>query len=107
MIREANIQLGFKMDERTWRWVENVVWYIKMRLMSNNPKTAGLKLGLRLLKRFIEIAPNPHNESIQKLSGIRWIIQICMIWFSFSLLLSENGVAAGFAVLAKCIGACV
>lgn len=65
---EANIQLGFKMDERDYGVGAQILRNLgitKMRLMSNNPKKrAGLiGYGLEIVDTVpIEIAPNPHNE---------------------------------------------
>jgi len=65
---EANIQLGFKMDERDYGVGAQIIRSLgisKMRLMSNNPKKrAGLiGYGLEIIENVpIEIAPNPHNE---------------------------------------------
>jgi 3,4-dihydroxy 2-butanone 4-phosphate synthase/GTP cyclohydrolase II len=65
---EANIQLGFKMDERDYGVGAQIIRSLgisKMRLMSNNPKKrAGLiGYGLEIVENVpIEIAPNPHNE---------------------------------------------
>jgi len=66
---EANIELGFKMDERDYGVGAQILRDLgitKMRLMSNNPKKrAGLiGYGLEVVENLpIEIAPNPHNES--------------------------------------------
>jgi len=65
---EANIELGFKMDERDYGVGAQILRSIgisKMKLMSNNPKKrAGLiGYGLEIVENVpIEIAPNPHNE---------------------------------------------
>jgi 3,4-dihydroxy 2-butanone 4-phosphate synthase/GTP cyclohydrolase II len=65
---EANLQLGFKMDERDYGVGAQILRSLgisKMRLMSNNPKKrAGLiGYGLEVVENVpIEIAPNPHNE---------------------------------------------
>ena len=65
---EANIKLGFKMDERDYGVGAQILRSLgisKMRLMSNNPKKrAGLiGYGLEVVDNVpIEIAPNPHNE---------------------------------------------
>ncbi len=66
---EANIQLGFKMDQRDYGIGAQIIRDLgitKMRLMSNNPKKrAGLiGYGLEVTETVpIEIAPNPHNEA--------------------------------------------
>ena len=65
---EANIKLGFKMDQRDYGIGAQILRSLgisKMRLMSNNPKKrAGLVgYGLEVVETVpIEIAPNPHNE---------------------------------------------
>ncbi|MGV8880134.1 MAG: bifunctional 3,4-dihydroxy-2-butanone-4-phosphate synthase/GTP cyclohydrolase II [Sphingobacteriaceae bacterium] len=65
---EANLQLGFKMDQRDYGVGAQILRSLgvtKMRLMSNNPtKRAGLiGYGLEIVDNVpIEIAPNPHNE---------------------------------------------
>jgi len=66
---DANLKLGFKMDERDYGVGAQILRNLgisKMRLMSNNPKKrAGLiGYGLEVVENIpIEIAPNPHNES--------------------------------------------
>lgn len=65
---EANIELGFKMDERDYGVGAQILRDLgvrKMRLMTNNPKKrAGLKgYGLEIVENVpIEIKPNKHNE---------------------------------------------
>lgn len=65
---EANIQLGFKGDQRDYGIGAQILRSLgisKMRLMSNNPKKrAGLiGYGLEIVENVpIEIASNPHNE---------------------------------------------
>ncbi len=65
---EANIKLGFKMDQRDYGIGAQILRSLgisKMRLMSNNPKKrSGLVgYGLEVVENVpIEIAPNPHNE---------------------------------------------
>lgn len=69
---EANIKLGFKMDQRDYGIGAQILRSLgvsKMRLMSNNPKKrAGLiGYGLEVVENVpIEIAPNPHNEAYLK-----------------------------------------
>jgi 3,4-dihydroxy 2-butanone 4-phosphate synthase/GTP cyclohydrolase II len=69
---EANIKLGFKMDQRDYGIGAQILRSLgvsKMRLMTNNPKKrAGLiGYGLEVIENIpIEIAPNPHNESYLK-----------------------------------------
>jgi len=65
---EANIELGFKMDERDYGVGAQILRNLgvsKMRLMTNNPKKrAGLKgYGLEIVENVpIEIKPNRYNE---------------------------------------------
>lgn len=65
---EANLQLGFKMDQRDYGIGAQILRSLgvsKMRLMSNNPKKrAGLiGYGLEVVDNVpIEITPNQHNE---------------------------------------------
>lgn len=69
---EANIKLGFKMDQRDYGIGAQILRSLgisKMRLMTNNPKKrAGLVgYGLEVVDNVpIEIAPNPHNEAYLK-----------------------------------------
>ncbi|MFM2375990.1 MAG: hypothetical protein RLZZ165_1087 [Bacteroidota bacterium] len=64
---EANIELGFKMDERDYGVGAQILRNLgikKMRLMTNNPrKLSGLTgYGLEIVESVpIEISPNPHN----------------------------------------------
>lgn len=65
---EANLMLGFDMDERDYGVGAQILRYLgvtKMRLMTNNPKKrAGLDgYGLEVVENIpIEVCPNPHNE---------------------------------------------
>jgi 3,4-dihydroxy 2-butanone 4-phosphate synthase/GTP cyclohydrolase II len=65
---EANLELGFKMDERDYGIGAQILRYLnigKIRLITNNPrKRAGLSgYGLEIIENVpIEIHPNPHNE---------------------------------------------
>jgi 3,4-dihydroxy 2-butanone 4-phosphate synthase / GTP cyclohydrolase II len=65
---EANIALGFKMDERDYGVGAQILRDLgvtKIKLISNNPKKrAGLMgYGLEIVDTVpIEIAPNPHNQ---------------------------------------------
>ncbi len=66
---DANLQLGFNMDERDYGVGAQILRSLgvsKMRLMTNNPKKrAGLiGYGLEVVENIpIEIASNPHNEA--------------------------------------------
>jgi 3,4-dihydroxy 2-butanone 4-phosphate synthase/GTP cyclohydrolase II len=65
---EANLELGFKMDERDYGVGASILRDLgvsKLRLISNNPKkrAALLGYGLEIIETIpIEIASNPHNE---------------------------------------------
>lgn len=65
---EANLALGFKMDERDYGVGAQILRHLgvsKIRLMTNNPrKRAGLLgYGLEIVENVpIEVCPNPHNE---------------------------------------------
>jgi 3,4-dihydroxy 2-butanone 4-phosphate synthase/GTP cyclohydrolase II len=65
---EANLELGFKMDERDYGVGAQILRNLgikKIKLISNNPKKrAGLiGYGLEIIESIpIEIASNPHNE---------------------------------------------
>ena len=65
---EANLELGFGMDERDYGVGAQIIRHLgisKMKLMSNNPrKRAGLLgYGLEVVETVaIEIVPNEHNE---------------------------------------------
>lgn len=65
---EANLELGFKMDERDYGVGAQIIRDLgvrKIRLISNNPKKrAGLiGYGLEIVDNVaIEVAPNKHNE---------------------------------------------
>jgi len=69
---EANLELGFDMDERDYGIGAQILRHIgisKMKLMSNNPrKRAGLLgYGLEIVDTVpIEMASNPHNEKYLK-----------------------------------------
>jgi 3,4-dihydroxy 2-butanone 4-phosphate synthase / GTP cyclohydrolase II len=66
---EANLQLGFRMDERDYGVGAQILRDLeisKIRLITNNPKKrAGLTgYGLEIVENIpLEIAPNKHNES--------------------------------------------
>lgn len=65
---EANLELGFKMDERDYGVGAQILRNLgitKLRLISNNPrKRVGLMgYGLEIVENLgIEVAPNEHNE---------------------------------------------
>jgi 3,4-dihydroxy 2-butanone 4-phosphate synthase/GTP cyclohydrolase II len=65
---EANLQLGFDMDERDYGVGAQILRDLgvtKIRLMTNNPKKrVGLMgYGLEIVENVpIEMAPNAHNE---------------------------------------------
>jgi 3,4-dihydroxy 2-butanone 4-phosphate synthase/GTP cyclohydrolase II len=65
---EANLELGFGMDERDYGVGAQILRHLnvtKIRLITNNPrKRAGLNgYGLEIVENVgIEICPNPHNE---------------------------------------------
>lgn len=65
---EANLHLGFQMDERDYGLGAQMLRHLnitKLRLMTNNPrKRVGLVgYGLEIVENIpIEIGPNPHNE---------------------------------------------
>ncbi|MFZ2904720.1 MAG: bifunctional 3,4-dihydroxy-2-butanone-4-phosphate synthase/GTP cyclohydrolase II [Cyclobacteriaceae bacterium] len=69
---EANLQLGFDMDERDYGVGAQILRDLgvtKIRLMTNNPKKrVGLMgYGLEIVDNVsIEVAPNPHNETYLK-----------------------------------------
>jgi 3,4-dihydroxy 2-butanone 4-phosphate synthase / GTP cyclohydrolase II len=64
---QANIELGFKMDERDYGVGAQILRDLgihKMRLMTNNPKkrTGLIGYGLEIVENVaIEVKPNPHN----------------------------------------------
>lgn len=67
---EANHQLGFLADQRTYEIVETILEHFgvsKIKLLTNNPKKMeGLK-GIEILERLpIVITPNEHNENYLK-----------------------------------------
>ncbi|MBX2925677.1 MAG: bifunctional 3,4-dihydroxy-2-butanone-4-phosphate synthase/GTP cyclohydrolase II [Chitinophagaceae bacterium] len=69
---EANLHLGFKMDERDYGVGAQILRYLgvqKMKLISNNPrKRVGLQgYGLDVVENVpLHIHPNPHNEKYLK-----------------------------------------
>lgn len=63
---EANHQLGFADDERSFEIVTSILHHYgiaKIRLITNNPKKLEEIQGVQIVERIpIVIAPNPHNE---------------------------------------------
>jgi GTP cyclohydrolase II len=63
---EANHQLGFKADERTYEIVEYILDYFKIKkiqLLTNNPKKIDSLRNVEITKRIpILIDANPHNR---------------------------------------------
>ena len=63
---EANHQLGFKADERTYEIVEFILKYFaidKLRLLTNNPRKIESLGSIEIVERLpIQIEANPHNE---------------------------------------------
>lgn len=67
---EANHQLGFKADERTYEIVEFILKYFgikQLKLLTNNPRKIESLGEIKIVKRLpIQIPPNPHNEGYLK-----------------------------------------
>ena len=67
---EANHQLGFKADERTYEVVEFILKYLgikKLRLLTNNPRKIESLGEIEIVERLpIQITPNPYNEEYLK-----------------------------------------
>ena len=67
---EANHQLGFKADERTYEIVEFMLKYFeidKLKLLTNNPRKLESLGDIEIVERLpIQIEPNPHNEGYLK-----------------------------------------
>jgi len=63
---EANHQLGFRADERTYEIVETVLEHFnikKIRLLTNNPKKMSSLSSVEIVERIpIRMASNPYNE---------------------------------------------
>jgi len=63
---EANHQLGFRADERTYEIVETILAYFeikKIRLLTNNPKKMSSLSSIKITERIpIQIESNPYNE---------------------------------------------
>ena len=64
---EANHQLGFSADERTYEIVEFILDHYgikKLKLLTNNPKKIDSLKNIEIIKRLpIKIVPNPYNEN--------------------------------------------
>ncbi len=64
---EANHQLGFKADERTYEIVEFILKFFeidRLKLLTNNPKKLESLGDIDIVERLpIQIEPNPHNEA--------------------------------------------
>lgn len=69
---EANLQLGFKMDERDYGVGAQIIRDLgvrKIKLMSNNPKKRSglIGYGLEIVENVpLQVNPNPHNASYLK-----------------------------------------
>jgi len=67
---EANHQLGFSADERTYEIVEFILKHFnitKLKLLTNNPKKIESLPNIDIVERLpIQIAPNPYNEKYLK-----------------------------------------
>jgi len=67
---EANHQLGFRADERTYEIVEYILNYFgikKIKLLTNNPSKIESLENIDIVERIpIKIEPNPYNENYLK-----------------------------------------
>jgi len=67
---EANHQLGFRADERTYEIVEYILNYFgikKIKLLTNNPSKIESLSNVKIVERIpIKIKPNPYNENYLK-----------------------------------------
>ncbi|BCD59690.1 MULTISPECIES: GTP cyclohydrolase II [unclassified Nitratiruptor] len=67
---EANHQLGFSADERTYEMVEFILDFYgidQIRLLTNNPKKIESLKNVEIVERIpIKVSPNPHNEAYLK-----------------------------------------
>ncbi|HHD81471.1 MAG TPA: GTP cyclohydrolase II [Campylobacterales bacterium] len=67
---EANHQLGFKADERTYEIVEYILKYFgikKIKLLTNNPSKIESLTNVEIVERIpIQIKANPYNENYLK-----------------------------------------
>ena len=68
---EANHQLGFSADERTYEMVEFILNFYgikKIKLLTNNPKKIESLKDVEIIERIpIIIPPNPHNKEYLKI----------------------------------------
>jgi GTP cyclohydrolase II len=67
---EANHQLGFLADERTYEMVELILHHFgikKIKLLTNNPKKIESLKNIKIVKRLpIKVGENPHNKEYLK-----------------------------------------
>ncbi len=67
---EANHQLGFSADERTYEIVEFILQHFgikRLKLLTNNPKKIESLKGIEIVERLpIQIKSNPYNEAYLK-----------------------------------------
>jgi len=67
---EANHQLGFRADERTYEIVAFILEYYGLKtikLLTNNPKKIESLPTIKIVERIpIQIEPNPHNQAYLK-----------------------------------------
>ena len=67
---EANHQLGFDADERTYEMVEYILKHFcinKIRLLTNNPKKIESLKDIDIVQRLpIKVGENPHNKNYLK-----------------------------------------
>lgn len=72
---EANHQLGFKADERTYEIVEFILQYFnlhKIQLLTNNPTKIESLKNIEITKRLpILIESNPYNEGYLKVKKVQ------------------------------------
>jgi GTP cyclohydrolase II len=72
---EANHQLGFRADERTYEIVEYILNYFgikKIKLLTNNPSKIESLSNVEIVERIpIKIKPNPYNENYLKVKKER------------------------------------
>ncbi len=68
---EANHQLGFRADERTYEIVEHILDHFKiykLKLITNNPKKIESLQNREIVERIpLQISPNPHNQNYLKI----------------------------------------